>query len=527
MTPLLRSLSIALLALTLAAPARAQSAAIQVNPFGDSSSENSYQHLGERFADKLRDMDWGDGVVSILVQDADFPLTAFAQNENRPMAPGGVLQIVTAAAALSNLGQEHHFTTRLGIGGPIEDHELKGSVVIRGDGDPTLSAIQLKDPEDAYELFDKWYKLLRKQGIKRISGAIIGDDRAFDEQWQGPGWPLEKLGSPDLPSVSALNFNHNCVDIFWQKSKKPGKDAICEVFPDLPKYVFFANKVLVAADAPRGREYLRDRDSNVISITGALPLRTEIHERASIEDPARFFAEAFKARLIERGIEVKGPAQAGNKTSPAEIPNALKELDAHASPALLQILSDMMHYDLTLNAEVAFKAMGLKQSGKIGSFGTGQDAMREFIDSLHLTGSIWSFADGSGKSSMDRISPAQLLSVMRAVRKKGLGRDLDFILPRAWDAGTMQDRFRPLEDFMVDENGKKVEKAEKKHKETLEAPPIWAKSGSGDGLETLAGYAQTRFGRKLAFAFMVNGSRVPAGVLKEQLDSLALALTQE
>ena len=142
-----------------------------------------------------------------------------------------------------------------------------------------------------------------------------------------------------------------------------GNDTVVAIARAHPKqYVFFANKVLAQPPAPMGRRYSRERDSNVISVDGAVPVNTEIHERASIEDPARFFAEAFKARLAERGIDVAGPAMAAAKTSPAEIPDDPKELDAYPSPPLGQILAEMMRHDLALHAETAFKAMG-RQAG--------------------------------------------------------------------------------------------------------------------------------------------------------------------
>lgn len=561
-TRILAGLFLAATLIMAASPALARPAAKDPTPalaFG----ETSYQRLGERFADLLSDMDWADGTVSILVQDADVPVKVFGLNEATPMEPGGIIQIATAAAALNRLGPDFRFTTTLGISGSVVKHELAGSVVIRGDGDPTLSALFLKDPlDDGYDQLDRWAKLIRKQKIRKITGTIIGDDRAFDGEWQAPGWPLARLGDPDLPSVSALNFNHNCVDIFWQKTKKIGASAECEIFPNLPKYVFLANKVKIEANAPLARQYSRERDSNVLAITGSLSPKTEAHDRAAIEDPARFFAETLKERLIsEYDVEVPGAAVSANKLSPAEIPQNVQVLGTIQSPPLVQILSDMMRYDLTLNAEVVFKTLGCKAGAKQGSFAAGADAVRAFIDDLHLPGSVWSFADGSGRSRIDRISPAQLLGLMRSMARQERGREFALLFPRAWEEGTLKDRFKPLkielpqtldgEDAGKDQQDKaaadkkageeekekkkkelelarqRAKEAEKEEaKESKTAPQIWAKSGSAEGAESLAGYVNTRFGRRLAFAIMVNGSRLPREVLRAQIDALVLRLTE-
>lgn len=496
----------------------------KVKPLDSSFENNSYHFIGERFAAQMREMEWGDGVVAVMIQDAELPLNAFASNEAQPMEPAGALKIVTAAAALERLGPDFHFNTTLGISGQVVKHELKGGIVVTGDGDPTLSARLSKSPDEIWPLFDRWAKLLRKQGIKKVTGLTIGDDRAFDGEWQSPGCPLERLGSPDLPSVAALNFNHNCIDIFWQYSKKTGVDAQYKFFPDLPKHVFFANKVKVEAQAQRERQYVRDRDSNVIQIAGAVPVRSEIHERAAIENPAAFFAAALKSRLEYRGLVMPGGVSSGNKLSPPEIPSNLKILDSHPSPALRQILGEMMHYDLALNADVVFKAMGRQASGKPGSFENGQEAVREFIDTLHLPGGIWTFSDGSGLSKVSRISPSQLLSLMRQMRRRPQGPAFEALFPRAWEPGEMAQRFRPYEETSLAKNAKPVKK--KKPLDPKNAPPIWAKNGSAPGVETLVGYVNTKFGRKLSFAIMINGSRESPGLLRDQIDQLVLGLTE-
>lgn len=527
----------ATLALILARAAAAPPPAAAAEPPGPPPvqlappSDNSYQRLGDRFGELLRDLDWADGTVAVLIQDADYPVKAFGLNESTPMEPAGVLQLVTAAAALDRIGPDFRFSTTLGLSGAVQKRELTGNIVVTGDGDPTISALLLKKPDAVWELFDQWAKLLRKQNIKKISGAIIADDRAFDDQLQAPGWPLDKLGDPALPSVSALNFNHNCVDILWQKGTKLDQTAQCLFFPDLPKYTFLANKVKLAAAAPRPRQYTRDATSNVITATGLLPLKTTAHDRATIHDPARYFAEALKARLIQDGIEVTGPAITASKNSPVKMPDKVNVLETHASPPLSQILTEMLHHDLALNAEVVFKTLGRRATNRPGSFASGEEVVRAYADQLHLPGSRWSFADGSGRSRTDRIAPSQLLSLMRAVRRKGgaAGR-LETLLPRAWEPGALAERFKPLAPPPpADPKAAKLleqKKAKEKAKGPKDAPPIWAASGSADGVAALAGYVDTRFKRRLAFAIMVNGSRLPAEVLRYQIDSLVQSLAE-
>lgn len=476
----------------------------------------AYDFLGAQMQKSIADLDWGGGQVAILIEDGAVPLKVFGMNEKASLQPGPLMQIVTAAAALERLGPDFTFHTDLALAGPIEKGTLAGDLIVRGDGDPSLSSFLLKRPEDAYGLFDRWAKLLRKHKCQRVQGRVIGDGRAFDNVAQAPGWLTGKLGPPEYPSIAALSFNDNCVDIYWKKGRKEGP-AEFELFPRLPKYVFFASNVRRAALPRADRHYERPAEGNVISALGELPLGTEAHERASIENPERFFAEAFKARLAERKIAVQGAAVSGTSLSPGEIPEQSTLLDRQASPALADLLGRMMRYDQTLSAEVALKTMGRKATGKPGSFQSGAEAVEQFLDGFHLPGSAPLVADGSGRSSADRLSAVLLVDLTRRMLRGLRAKAFEGLFPRAGEPGILAERFQPFKPAAAAQG--------KKKKEPVREPPrIWAKAASTEGVEGLAGWVRTRSGRRLIFAMMVNGSTMPPPALRAQLDALALDL---
>src|SRR5690606_35628724 len=134
------------------------------------------------------------------------------------------------------------FKTELQVAGSIRGHALEGDLVVVGGGDPTLGSIQLRPParpagtglrfwreprrlepdsDAAYRAFDEWSEALRERGIRAIEGRIIGDGRLFDAERSAAGWPGQ-LGSERFPSISALNYNDNCLDFFWHRSDRIG-----------------------------------------------------------------------------------------------------------------------------------------------------------------------------------------------------------------------------------------------------------------------------------------------------------------
>ena len=84
---------------------------------------------------RTRNGEWGAMVISITRGD-----TLFAHGADSKLVPASTMKLFTAAVALDRLGAEHTFSTdvlRDGTVGP--DGTLKGNLILRGDGDPSLS----------------------------------------------------------------------------------------------------------------------------------------------------------------------------------------------------------------------------------------------------------------------------------------------------------------------------------------------------------------------------------------------------
>ena len=120
------------------------------------------------------------------------------------------MKILTLAAAAERLGWDL----------PVHDHArnhgsrstngvLRGDLIVRGGGDPTISTRDKRNQT----VFDEWAAALQAAGITTIEGRIIGDDQAFDDEGIGPGWSWDYLEAGYAAPIGALQYNENTADL--------------------------------------------------------------------------------------------------------------------------------------------------------------------------------------------------------------------------------------------------------------------------------------------------------------------------
>ena len=138
--------------------------------------------------------------------------TLFAQNVGEPMMPASTMKLFTSAIAFDRFGPDYHLSTdALRDGGVGPDGTLNGNIYIRGDGDPALSGKFL--PGGASAPMNRLAELVAQQGIKHVTGAVIGDATGFDDQKIPDGWLSRYLQASYAARVSALSLNENLIAV--------------------------------------------------------------------------------------------------------------------------------------------------------------------------------------------------------------------------------------------------------------------------------------------------------------------------
>ncbi|HEX7070610.1 MAG TPA: D-alanyl-D-alanine carboxypeptidase/D-alanyl-D-alanine-endopeptidase, partial [Rhodothermales bacterium] len=160
---------------------------------------------------------WG-----IEIRDLETGALLYGRNAMKAFVPASTTKLATTAAALEWLGPEHRLETALYADGPIENGVLRGNLVIRGGGDPTISE---RLEEFGYAgLLEQWADSVAAAGITAIEGDVIGDDDVFDDDDYGPGWQIDDLPYYYSVPVSGLSYNENVihVEIVGRRRGSPG-----------------------------------------------------------------------------------------------------------------------------------------------------------------------------------------------------------------------------------------------------------------------------------------------------------------
>jgi len=414
---------------------------------------------------------WGGMVVSLTRGD-----TLYAYNAGEEMLPASTMKLLTSAIALDRFGPNYQFSTdalRDGVVG--SDGTLTGNLYIRGDGDPALSGKFL--PGGPSAPMNRLADLVAQKGIRHITGGIIGDATGFDEQKVPEGWLSRYLQAGYAARVSALSLNENLVAVAVTPTT-PGKPAMVALEPSSSAIQVIANVRTVAGGG--ARLGFRKQGNGTIVANGSIGSRTGTRRYVYIvEDPASFTTGAFRNALVARGIKVDGDIQLG------KTPASAVKVASLASPPLASMIAAMNRESINHYAELLFRNAARGPDRNVtGSVATASALLDQFFaskvgaDTTRLV-----FADGSGLSILDRVTPRAQVQLLGYAHHASWGPWLHSSLPVAGDSELLRRRMR----------------------NTPAEGNLHAKTGTTNDVIALAGYVTAVNGEVLAFSFLYNG----------------------
>lgn len=411
----------------------------------------------------------------------------YLKDADKNFMPASNMKLFTTAAALVKLSPEFTYCTSLYRTGEISpDGVLKGDVVVRGSGDPTIGGRYCGG--EITRILEDWADSLKALGVRIIHGNIVGDDNYFADEIMGAGWAWDYQSNWYAAQISALSFNENCVDIIFTPGDSVGAPANFRIEPNT-QYVIVRSHVITSKRRQKTElTYHRRRATNIVEINGSIPIdMEEVRDWFSVENPTLYAVTVFWEVLKGKGIEVKGkPLDIDSLSAYKYIASERTRIASYTSPPLSEIVKTTNKVSQNLYAELLLRTLGAEFKG-VGDAEHGIKVVKEFLAEVGIAPHRIQIADGSGLSRLNLVTPRQVITLLRYMRRHKYGEYFYDSLPIAGIDGTL--RFRM--------------------KGTAAEGNVRAKTGYVNRVRALSGYVTSREGEEFVFSMITNNYLVP------------------
>ncbi len=320
------------------------------------------QRLATEFSAALRSSEATDDMCMSLYRNGK-PI--FEHKANTPLLPASLAKLATATAALSELGAEATFTTRVvadaGALDAVSDGVLRGDLYLIGGGDPVLATpgyinriADARPYTDVTQLADSVMAALDAHGIDTIEGAIVGDGSWFADGEQSYTSHSLPGATPETPAI-------------WKQSYLSG------------------NFVGVL--------------SGLIINDGYSPYAIDRRSHTRSADSTKAAASDFDDLLEARGMVIRHRPRSGSAPAAGDS----TDLGSITSPSVAEMLVRILRYSENTPAEMLFKQIG-RHGGDSSRAGSAKAASTALGDLLDTTADEIVLVDGSGLSVHNRMS---------------------------------------------------------------------------------------------------------------------------
>lgn len=424
--------------------------------------------------------------TAVLVRDVDSGTPLLAHRTGEAMNPASVMKLVTTYAALDQLGPIYTWKTRIMAEAPVRNGALKGDLHVVGGGDPRLSRERL------------WLLLreLRSRDIRRIEGDVVTDRRFFQLAPHDPGAFDQRPLRPYNAPADALNIDYGALPLRLIPSATGAEVSI----DPQPTGLSIDNRIrragtgpcsdptaLLAADSREG-----PTGNTVLTLEGSLPpaCTTAFDWNLAPLTPARLFEGQFRTLWRELGGEIDGRFING----PA--PASARLLAESTSPALPEVLRDMNKWSNNVIARHVLATLGAESEPGRDSAAAGGRVVERSLAAAGIPTDTLVIENGAGLSRNERVSADTLGRLLLAAWRSRSMPELIASLPIAGRDGTARRRVA----------------------NSPAAGAAHIKTGTLDGVRSLAGYVQGASGHRYIVVLLINHPNAGAG--REVQDAL-------
>ncbi|MBI5659694.1 MAG: D-alanyl-D-alanine carboxypeptidase/D-alanyl-D-alanine-endopeptidase [Nitrosomonadales bacterium] len=410
--------------------------------------------------------------VGIVVQQAGARAPLVAVNAKAPMNPASTMKLLTTYAGLELLGPAYTWKTEAWLDGRLEQGVLQGDLVLKGYGDPKFTI----------EQFWLWLRELRARGLREIRGDLVLDRSFFDLPAHDPAaFDNDPVRAYNVgPDALLLNFNT------LRLRYLPDGSALKVISEPALDGVTLDNR-LEPQPTKGGCDNWDDAirvqpDGDRVILQGGYPSECgEREQNLSVMPHTRYVAAVFRALWQEMGGTLQGNAREGAAGAGAQL------FSTHQSAPLSEVIRDINKFSNNVMARQLFLTLGA--DGTTASLPRSVRAMQGWLERKELDFPELVLENGAGLSRAERISPQHLAQLLQSAATSPLSAELAASLPILGVDGS----------------------AKKRLQKSPAASHAHLKTGTLEGVKTIAGYVRSRADREWIVVFFINHPNAKSG----------------
>ena len=436
---------------------------------------------GVRSALNVRDVPHDS--LSIHVEDVDTGEVVLQWLAGEPRNPASTMKLLTTLVALDTLGPAYRWKTNVYALGEISDGRLDGDLLLRGQGDPFLVT------ERVWQML----RAIRRLGIDEITGDLLIDDSYFDTgDYDAGAFDRRPLRAYNVaPNALLMNFK---VVRYWFEPN--GSKVTVRLDPALDNLRIDNRLRVVKAPCrgyQRGIAITTNADNDEVIFSGRFPsgCRRYAMDRTVLTHN-EFAYGLFKTLWQESG----GVFEGGWKNAIASDED--EPVLSFESLPLADMITSVNKHSNNVMARQLLYTLSAEVLGAPGTESGGREVISSWLSDNKLELSKLAVENGAGLSRESRITAADMAMLLRFAWKQPYMPEYLASMSLTGVDGTLSRRFR------------NSDLAGKAH----------LKTGSLDHVTAIAGYLQSRSGRRFAVVALQNFEDIHRGPGEEVQEAL-------
>ncbi|MEN6386832.1 MAG: D-alanyl-D-alanine carboxypeptidase/D-alanyl-D-alanine-endopeptidase [Phycisphaerales bacterium] len=397
---------------------------------------------------------------TITVVDPQTGAKIYGHDSLKPLTPASNMKLVTSFTTVKHLGADYKFITKAGLVG--------SKLVVIGAGDPLLGY-------EGKDFVGQIVEALKAKNITQLECVAV-DASIFDDVRIIDNWPKNQLNREYACEISGLNYNGNCIKISAMISS--GK-VILDKLPNTEFVKLINNVKLASGKSQSAIGSNRTENENTIVVYGKCGRSASFD--VAIEKPSMYFGALLSESIYRAGISVANPlAEEKGVAQPMEI-------IAQFETPISEVLDHCNKDSLQIAAECMLKTLAAKTTGQPGSWQGGREVIGNYLAGLGADKNEFLIDDGSGLSSVNKLSSNVITLVLLDAYKSQNWAMLKESLAIGGVDGTIKKQFY---------------KEKYKNK-------VHAKTGYINGVRALSGICVGASGKEYIFSILTNKANYP------------------